>query len=134
MTYAIDRPAIKPLLRIAGIFITFIAVLGAVDSAGFILGGIEKKNPWPVLFGLGTFIAYFGIAGAWIRIANIYESLSSKKVRLIRGLLYCGVIGSLMLAAGTFGIFPINIGIWGLVFIGLGTVGAFFIKQTPSRI
>ena len=133
MRYTIDRPTVRLLFRVAGVPITLLAILGAIDSIGLLLGGLEKNNPWPVFFGLGGIAAYFGIAGAWVRISNTYESLPKEKIRLIRWLLICGVIGSLLLAAGTFGIFGSNIGYGAVIFIVLGAVGAVFLKQTPSQ-
>ena len=133
MTYIIENTAAKVLLHIVGIFITFFAILGAIDSIGLLLGGFEKNNPWPISFGLGTFASYFGIVGAWIRISNKYESLSKKKIHFIRGLLSFGVAGAILLAVGVFGIFRFSSGYGSAVFIILGAIGVFFIKQTPSQ-
>lgn len=132
MSYAIDRPAVKLLIRVVGVLLTVLAILGAIDSFGLLLGGIEKNNPWPVCFGFGSFCADLGIAGAWLRISRAYELLSNRKVRLIRRLLVCGVVGAILLAVGTFGMFPLEIGFFAVVFIALAGVGIVFIKQTPS--
>ena len=133
MTYIIENSVAKLLSRIVGIPITLLAILGAIDSIGLLLGGFEKNNPWPVFFGLGTFASYFGIAGAWIRISNKYEYLPQKKVRFIRRLLSIGVAGAILLAAGTLGIFGLSLVFGSVAFILLGAAGLFFIKQTPSQ-
>ena len=133
MSYIIEHTAAKLLLGIIGIPITLLAMLGAIDSIGMLLGGFEKNNPWPIFFGLGTFASYFGIAGAWMRISNKYGALSKKKVLIIRRLLSIGVVGALLLAAGTLGIFGLSLGFGSAAFLVFGAVGVFFIKQTPSR-
>ena len=133
MSYIIERTATKLLLRIVGIPITVLAIVGAIYGILFLLGGIKKNNPWPILFSLGIFASYFGITGAWIRISNKYESLSKGKVLLIRRLLGFGVAGAALLTAGTFGIFGLSLGYGSVVFMLLGAVGVFIINQTPVR-
>ena len=133
MAYIIEHTAIKTLLRIVGIFVTFLAVVGAVDSIALLLGGLEKGNPWPIFFGLGVFTSYFGIVGAWIRISNQYTSLSKKKVQLIRRLLGLGIAGSILLAVGSLWLLGFRSVYGSAIFIALGAVGVFFIKQTPSK-
>nr|CAP47845.1 putative integron gene cassette protein [uncultured bacterium] len=133
MSYIIERTATKLVLGIVGIPITLLAILGAIDSVGLLLGGIEKANPWAISFGLGTFTSYFGITGAWMRISNKYESLSKGKVRFIRRLLGIGVVGAVLLTVGALGIFGLSLGVGSVVFMVFGAVGVFFIKQTPSQ-
>ena len=133
MGYIIENTIAKVILHSLGILITFFAILSMIDSIGLLLGGFEKNNPWPVLFGLGALASYFGIVGAWMRISNKYESLSKKKILVIRVLLYFGIVGAILLGVGTFGIFGFSSGYGSVMFIVLGVIGVVFIKQTPSQ-
>ena len=134
MPFTIEKPLVNFLLRLAGVLLTVFAIVGSIDSIGLLLGGIEHRSPWPILFGVGSLCADLGIAGAWLRISRKYEHLSMKRVQAIRRLLWAGVLGGSLLAIGTLGMFSPNPNLSSLagVFIGLSALGALLIKQTPQ--
>jgi hypothetical protein len=103
--HIIDRPSVKLLLRVIGVPLSVLALLGAIDGIALLLGGIEHNNPWALFFGLGSLGAGLGLAGAWLRISKEYHHLSKSRVRVVRWLLPCGILGAAFLAVGTYGIF-----------------------------
>jgi len=132
MTHIIDRPSVKLLLRVIGVPLTVLALLGAIDSFALLLGGIEHNNPWALFFGLGSIGAGLGIAGAWLRISQGHHHLSKNRVRVVRWLLTCGILGAAFLAVGTYGIFGAPLGYFGVIFILLGALGVACLYQTPA--
>jgi hypothetical protein len=132
MMHIIDRPSVKLLLRVIGVPLSVLALLGAIDGIALLLGGIEHNNPWALFFGLGSLGAGLGLAGAWLRISKEYHHLSKSRVRVVRWLLPCGILGAAFLAVGTYGIFGAPLGYFGTIFILLGALGAACLYQTPA--
>jgi hypothetical protein len=131
-THIIDRPSVKLLLRVIGIPLSVLALLGAIDSLGLLLGGIAHNNPWALFFGLGSIGAGLGIVGGWLRLSQGHDHLSKKRVRIVRWLLTCGILGAAFLAVGAYGIFGVPLGYFGAIFILLGALGAACLHQTPA--
>lgn len=131
-SHLIDQPSVKLVLRVIGIPLTVVALLGAIDSFGLLLGGIEHSNPWALFFGLGSICADLGIAGAWLRISQGHHHLSKNRVRLVRWLLTLGILGAAFLAAGTYGIFGAPMGYFGAIFLLFGALGIACLYQTPT--
>jgi len=132
ISHLIDQPSVKIVLRVIGIPLTVLALLGAIDSIGLLLGGIEHNNPWAIFFGLGAICADLGIAGAWLRISQGHNHQSRNRVRLVRWLLWLGIFGAAFLAIGTYGIFGVPMGYFGAIFILLGAFGVACLYQTPT--
>jgi len=130
--HAIDKRPVKIALRVLGIPITIIAVLGLIDGIGILLGGIEQRNPWSCAFGLGALLSFAGLIGAWKRISVQYADIDPDEIGFIRLLLKIGVAGAILLSAGALGIFGFDLLPIPAFFTLLALTGVYFIHETPK--
>ena len=133
MHFTIEKPIVKAAFVLLGVPISALVLLGLIDSIGLLLGGMQRHDPWPIAFGVGTLLSGIGILGAWLRILRPHAQLPVQRIFRIRRWLKAGVAGGALLAIGTVGMFSIDLGVFALGFVALSLGGLWLLTQTPSK-
>ena len=130
---SIETGLVRVIIGVIGIVVAIVMLLGFIPSIALGLGGIDHKNIWSILYGLGFLLSFFGLFGAWWRLSMSYQKMTDGKITFVRRLLKCGVFSAALLSIGALGIFGL-FGLYGvLVFFALALGGGVFLKATPNR-
>ncbi len=95
---AIDSKTFKISFGIfVGVPATLVFLFFSIYAYVFFFGLVDEFDPvYATLVG-SYLLGALGFIGAWIRLVNKKESLSSKTSKWIKGLLVCGVFSSIIL-------------------------------------
>ena len=132
----VDRPTVRIALAVlVGLPAAWFGIVYGYLGLAFGLGGLlERFELIPAALVTITAFGLLGILGGWIRLLRRHSAMGDKMRRIAVGLLWCGVISAVCLAASAMAseATPASF-IMAAVWTAMAVIGMVLIHATPAR-
>ena len=115
---------------VAGVPLSVLALASLPDGLALAIGGMQERNVALALLGPIIILSLVGIGGAWRRLTKTQATMTLRERRIVRLLLYCGIISSTYLTAWAFTV-PEMRTLIALPLLALSVGGVIFVLATP---